>query len=109
MVMEKGKSFHHYDWRNVSWETKGRILWQLLQAVNVVQSKWWMHRDITAANLLIIEEDPPRACLCDFGKVCKTMTATETHVAAEVYLPPEIVMGPNNEYGAEIDIWLLGK
>ena len=49
------------------------------------------------------------AVLCDFGKMCRTKTDTETRLAAEIYLPPEIQLGHKNVYNQSIDVYMLAQ
>lgn len=110
LVMEKGEAFHEHQWAkesSSSWTLRKQLLRDLLQGVNTIHSRGWIHRDINPRNILFIESEPKHAGLCDFGKVCTTSTATETAIAAWMYLPPEIQQGRKEVYGQKIDIWML--
>lgn len=110
LVMEKGEAFHEHQWAkesSSSWTLRKQLLRDLLQGVNTIHSRGWIHRDINPRNILFIESEPKHAGLCDFGKVCTTSTATETAIAAWMYLPPEIQQGRKDVYGQKIDIWML--
>ncbi|KAL8710658.1 MAG: hypothetical protein Q9220_004882 [cf. Caloplaca sp. 1 TL-2023] len=109
LVQEKGVSFNHYDWNLNDWNVKRSSARQLLTGLATIHATGCMHRDITQQNILFFpHKDPPEARLCDFGKFCDTKEATDTHLAAWQYLPPELVKGEYNLYGQSLDIWMLG-
>lgn len=108
--MEKGEAFNEHQWAkgsSSSWTLRKRLLRDLLQGVDTIHSRGWIHRDINPRNMLFFEAEPKHAGLCDFGKLCTTNVATETAIAAWIYLPPEIQQGRKEVYGQKIDIWML--
>lgn len=107
LVQEKGKGFHKHDWRKATGHENLKLCQDLLHGLVAIHAKGWMHRDITQQNILYFEGDPPRATLCDFGKLHLEKTDTYTALAAWDYLPPEIVQGRSNWYNQSIDVWML--
>ncbi|KAL9062990.1 MAG: hypothetical protein Q9161_009673 [Pseudevernia consocians] len=115
LVLEKGLGFHTHDWNRQEWatvDTRLRLCRDLLTGLATIHAQGWMHRDITKQNILLFEArperpQPPRAALCDFGKLCFHKTDTVTTLAAWEYLPPELVPDQFNEYNQSIDIWML--
>ncbi len=112
IFQEKGTSFWDYDWRaepTIKWIDRRRLCRQLLEGLGQIHRRGWMHRDITGGNVLLFPSSrPPRAALCDYGKLCKTPTSNVTTLAAMRYLPPEIDPQNPRMYDQKIDIWLLG-
>jgi len=112
IFQEKGISFWGYDWRSeptMKWIDRRRLCRQLLEGLGQIHRRGWMHRDITGGNVLLFPNSrPPRAALCDYGKLCKAPTSNVTTLAAMRYLPPEIDPQSPRIYDQKIDIWLLG-
>jgi len=112
IFQEKGISFWDYDWRSeptMIWVHRRRLCRQLLEGLYGIHRRGWMHRDITGGNVLLFPNSkPPRAALCDYGKLCKAPTSNVTTLAAMRYLPPEIVPQNPRMYDQKIDVWLLG-
>ena len=112
-VMEKGKGFNKVDRAEQS--TKSDVVFlckNLLTGLSTLHSQGWMHRDVTLQNILYFEarkdcEEREKAGLCDFGKICFIIEATETALAAWKFLPPEIVKGESRVYNLSIDMWML--
>jgi len=107
LIQEKGRGFHKHDWRKSTGHEKLKLCQDLLHGLATVHAEGWMHRDISQQNILYFPGNPPRATLCDFGKLHLGKTDTYTVLAAWDYLPPEIVEGRSNCYSQSIDIWML--
>ena len=90
----------------MGWNVGIDLCRHLLKGVREIHNRGWMHRDITPGNLLFFQQ-PLRATLCDFGKLCRKATSEETALAAWIYLPPEIQPNKTNTYNQTIDFWLL--
>lgn len=112
IFQEKGISFWDYDWRSeptMKWIDRRRLCRQLLEGLRQIHRRNWMHRDITGGNVLLFPHSkPPRAALCDYGKLCKASTSNVITLAAIRYLPLEIDPQNPRMYDQKIDIWLLG-
>lgn len=109
LVMEKGIPFDKYEWNaknTPSWQDKLRLLGLLVEGLNNIHRRGWMHRDITIQNILLFPADN-RPAFCDLGKAIKAKTHSSTNLAAMKFLPPEIEEGKNNQYDHKIDIWML--
>lgn len=107
LVQEKGQGFHKHDWQKASEIKKLKLCEDLLHGLVAIHAAGWMHRDISRQNILYFKGEPPRAALCDFGKLYPGKTDTNTVLAAWVYLPPEIVEGGFYYYNQSIDVWML--
>ena len=109
IVQRKGEVFHKHSWQagpEMGMEIL-RLCEDLLHGLHTIHQAGWMHRDITTQNILYFKGDPAEAALCDFGKLHRGKTHTDTGIAAWNYLPPEIVQGASNTYNQSIDIWML--
>ncbi|KAG8531278.1 uncharacterized protein KY384_003989 [Bacidia gigantensis] len=108
LIQERGISFTNLPntFGNFHAHRNACLMWDLLMGLHAIHSKGWMHRDITRANILYFNENPPRATLCDFGKVCFEVNSTDYRIAASIYLPPEV--NGSRRYDKSIDIWMLG-
>ncbi|KAA6377583.1 MAG: putative protein kinase, partial [Streblomastix strix] len=95
------------------------IIRQILQGLSFIHSKGLVHRDIKAANILLhspIGSGRIIAKIADFGEV-KVKTQLEqstmrmTFRGTPPYMPPEILLGDQNElkYASNsVDMWALG-
>lgn len=111
ITMEKGRSFYETfvaDSVVIDQLRQKKLCKQLLRGLAAIHMKGWMHRHITPMNILYFAEEPEHAGLCDFGKICRADTDTETALAAWKWLPPEIMKGRNGTYDQKIDICMLG-
>ncbi len=68
-----------------------------------------MHRDIRPQNMLILSNEPPRASICDYGKVIEAENFTATIINPIHSLAPEvwtvIIDGP---CPTRVDMWAYG-
>lgn len=91
---------------------------QLLQGINYMHQKSYLHRDIKAANLLI--DNRGNLKIADFGLARRYLGAPPTidgagpglHsytglVVTRWYRPPELILG-NPKYTTAIDMWGIG-
>ena len=129
IIMEKGMRFSKVDWNTPAPPTAAAaaaavnaasshnlldIFRQLLTGLARIHHQGWLHRDITPSNILYVppsSTDPPnpgRAVLCDFGKAVHSKKATETNLAAWMFLPPEVQYGKLYAYSDKLDVWMLG-
>lgn len=110
LVQEKGVPLHSVPWTEAlykNWTIRRVICKYLLTGLSAIHRRGWMHRDITPNNVLVFTK-PVRAVLCDFGRLCKRKTSTNTAIAAWDWLPPEIQKSKNYVYNQSVDIWELG-
>ena len=68
----------------------------------------YMHRDVTARNMLIMSLEPPKAVLCDYGKTILANTHTDPALGPRNTLAPEVSDDSSSLYDHKIDIWALG-
>lgn len=114
LVMESGTDFRSLPWsrdeRSIDWHERKVLFRQLLLGLESIHSQGWIHRDVTAQNIIYISplegQRPARAKLADFGKLCKTPTHTNPHLAAKQFRAPEV--DGKQTYDQRIDIWGLG-
>ncbi|KAL9651206.1 hypothetical protein ABK040_008277 [Willaertia magna] len=90
------------------------ILYQMLQGINYLHSKWIMHRDLKPANILIHDDGNERGVvkIADFGlaRVFKDplrKLADDGPVVTIWYRAPEILLGARH-YTPAIDMWSIG-
>lgn len=80
-------------------------MYQLFRALNYMQLKEIVHRDIKPQNLLV---DPTCHILkvCDFGsaKKFKSDEKSTSYISSRYYRAPELMFGARN-YGYAIDMW----
>ena len=98
-------------WRNttISQEYKLRWLRDSLEGLGTLHASGFMHRDIRPQNLLILSYEPPRASICDYGKVVKAENSTDTVIGPIHSLAPEVwTADEDSPYDAKIDLWALG-
>ena len=115
MVMEVGNAFHKTKWSDISeatsqeWSRRKVLFRQLLIGLQTIHARDWIHRDITAQNIILVPAitgfRPEAAKLADFGKLCLTPNNTSKHLAAEKYRVPEV--NGQRQYNQAIDIWGL--
>lgn len=89
------------------WQVHARVMYQLLLGLFAMHKRGWMHRDITRNNLLYAANDSSRAMICDFGTVHFGLADTNSCIANEKYLPPEVTPGLSRRYDYRIDIFML--
>ncbi len=110
LFQEKGIAFDQHPWpsaSNANWREQRNICKQLLHGIQAIHELGWMHRDINPKNILYFPDKPAHAALCDFGKLFRRPTDTDTILAAWCWLPPEIVKGEKRTYNQKIDMWML--
>ena len=84
-----------------------QLLRQMINALQLLQSKQLLHRDIKLDNILVTNKFEVK--LCDFGiavPIPPLQVLTE-YVGTPVYLAPEVVSGKGYS-GFKSDIWSLG-
>lgn len=87
-----------------------RLLLQLCSAVRHAHRLGIVHRDLKAANVLVVDEDGPMVKLIDFGVVkvdgLASLSGTNTLLGSVHTMPPEHVRGEEVDHRA--DIYSLG-
>lgn len=100
--------------RGVSESEAKRIIWQLLQAVEVLHGMNIMHRDLKPENILVSDKRVLK--LCDFGfarhdissgTVEQDSVKMTQYVATRWYRAPELLLS-SLQYSKKIDIWSIG-
>ncbi len=78
----------------------------MLEGLGTLHATENMHRDNRPQNILILSNEPPRASICDYGKVSEVENSTATTIGMIHLLIPEvwtvIIDGP---YPAEVNMW----
>lgn len=65
-----------------------------------------MHRDVSVKNLLVMSVNPPRAVLCDYGKVVFSACHMDSRIGPISSLAPEVT--GKSPYDQKIDVWGIG-
>ncbi|CDW77306.1 UNKNOWN [Stylonychia lemnae] len=81
------------------------ILLQILNALEYIHNKNFIHRDISPQNILVFEDQSIK--ICDFGFVSYG-EQTQNLVGKLDYIAPEVSSYEDQSYGNSIDIWSLG-
>ncbi|MCJ1391563.1 hypothetical protein MMC18_004427 [Xylographa bjoerkii] len=88
---------------------KLHFLREPLEGLKTLHTMGIMHRDIRPENMLIMSYDPPRACLCDYGKAVEATTSKVTTIGPIHTLAPEVwTVAKDGPYTAKIDTWAYG-
>jgi len=77
-----------------------------LEGLRTMHEAGYMHRDVSARNLLVMSLSPPKAVLCDFGKARHASSHRDTHIGPIPTLAPEV--NGQTWYDKKIDIWGIG-
>jgi len=103
----------------LTWKNCKNICYQLLSALQSLENKNIMHRDIKPQNILIstsnLTNSIPQAFIADFGLSLfisnQHKNEQKQNFSSEVctlwYRPPDVIMG-NSNYDHKLDIWSLG-
>ena len=100
--------------RGVSEIEAKRLIWQLLQAVEVLHGMDIMHRDLKPENILVSDKGILK--LCDFGFARHDILSGSEeqgsiqmtqYVATRWYRAPELLLS-SPRYSKKIDIWSIG-
>ena len=100
--------FAHQSWSRVSTAVMLLLLRQVLQGLAALHQAGYMHRDVTARNMLIMSLDPPKAVLCDYGKAILAETHIDPGLGPRSTLAPEVSDDASSQYDHKIDIWAFG-
>ena len=87
-----------------------RYLIELINAIEALQSKKILHRDLKLANILLTSENPAEASIkiADFGFArFLTDSLAGTQCGSPLYMAPEIFEN-KPKYGHKADIWGIG-
>ena len=92
----------------LSEDTKKLLAYQLLRALQYLETKQIAHRDIKPQNILV-DLSKKRAILCDLGsaKKLKKKEFNLAYICSRTYRAPELIFGATN-YSTQIDMWSLG-
>ncbi|CDW74229.1 tldc domain-containing protein [Stylonychia lemnae] len=80
------------------------VMIQLLEGLDYIHKKGFIHRDISPQNILVFEQDLVK--ICDFG-VASYGLQTVMKAGKNQYMAPESMMG-GLQYDKNVDIWSLG-
>lgn len=84
-----------------------RLMLQLLDAIDHIHNKWYIHRDLKTSNLLYTNG---KLTVCDFGMARKygSPVAPYTHEVVTLwYRCPEVLLG-SQTYSTPLDMWSVG-
>ena len=95
-----------------------RILYQMLEGVNILHKNWILHRDLKPSNILISKKDGT-VKLCDFGlsKIFRRFQSRGIHsqqldgeLVTLYYRSPELFLSDNFTFheNPAIDVWSIG-
>ena len=86
-----------------------------LEGLSAMHAAGLRHRDVTPANLLLTEDDPPRVLVADLGLARRLgiddrLTATSTVVGTPAYLAPERAndQADTSDDGVRADVYAMG-
>ncbi|KAL8945398.1 MAG: hypothetical protein Q9211_000081 [Gyalolechia sp. 1 TL-2023] len=77
-----------------------------LQGLSALHSAGYMHRDVSAKNLILTSFQPLRAVLGDYGKAIKADTDRSASIGPAITRAPEV--DGKNYYNNKIDVWSIG-
>lgn len=89
------------------------IMYQLLKGLQYLHNANVIHRDLKPGNILL-EEDPLRVKLCDFGLARRTAAEMTNYVVTAPFRPPELFLKDDpdhssfSNYTPAVDVWSLG-
>ena len=98
-------------WANSEIPKATKMLWlrELLEGLGTLHATGNMHRDIRPQNMLILSNEPPRASICDYGKVIEAENSTVTTIGPIHSLAPEVwTVNIDGPYTAKVDTWAYG-
>ncbi|GFF34984.1 serine/threonine-protein kinase RAD53 [Aspergillus lentulus] len=89
---------------------------QLLEGLQILHGMGITHRDIKPQNILVVQKDPLRVKIADFGiskRISTKQTNLKTRVGTDGYRAPEILSlfdssKRDSLYTSAVDIWSLG-
>jgi len=100
------QDFSIHKWSQTSLTTKLALLKGPLEGLKTLHEAGYMHRDVSAKNLLVMSLLPPRAVLCDYGKASHAAWHVDSHIGPIPTLAPEV--DGHTRYDNKIDIWGIG-
>ena len=108
LIMEKANSDLESVIIGLSTNDRPIIIWQILNALNLLHTNNIAHRDIKPHNILLF--DNMKVALCDFGLSKFGVLSGITHTHNVITLPyraPEVILNPGY-YNLSVDIWSVG-
>lgn len=93
-------------WSKLPLVTVVALLGGPLEGLRTMHEAGYMHRDVSARNLLVMSLSPPKAILCDFDKARQASSHCDTHIGPIPTLAPEV--DGYTWYNSSIDIWGIG-
>ena len=76
-----------------------------VEGLSTLHRAGYIHRDVTAKNILVLSLDPPQATLCDYGKAVRATSHVDSRIGPIPTLAPEV--DGRTEYSNKIDVWSL--
>ena len=98
--------FSVHNWSTTSLPTMLALITGPLKGLKTLHKAGYMHRDVSAKNILVMSLVPPRAVLCDYGKARRAPWHVDSHIGPIAFLPPEV--DGQRRYDSKIDVWGIG-
>ncbi|KAL8828632.1 MAG: hypothetical protein Q9170_006520 [Blastenia crenularia] len=100
------QDFSRLNWPRFGSEEVMEVFRGPLQGLCALHGEGYMHRDVSAKNLLLTSLRPPQAVLGDYGKAIKAASDRNPYIGPAHYCAPEV--DGVGFYDNKIDVWSMG-